>query len=90
MSLAVWQGHLLPSMSMLATLTIQLNGQQHTFTDLPSPTNMSNVISALDLKADRIAVEKNGEIVPRDTWSTSTVSDNDRIEIVHFVGGGRL
>lgn len=75
---------------MLATLTIQLNGQQHEFTDLPSPSAMSNVIRALGLKPDRIAVEKNGEIVPRTTWSKVVVSDNDRLEIVHFVGGGTL
>ena len=42
----------------------------------------------LGLKSDRIAVELNGEIVPRSTWNETGISTGDRIEIVHFVGGG--
>jgi sulfur carrier protein len=49
---------------------------------------MPSVIKALCLKADRIAIEQNGTIIPRTAWPTTLVSDNDRLEIVHFVGGG--
>jgi thiamine biosynthesis protein ThiS len=42
----------------------------------------------LGLKSDRIAVELNGEIVPRSTWNETGISTGDRLEIVHFVGGG--
>ena len=40
------------------------------------------------MKPDRVAVELNREIVPRDRWSETLLKDGDRLEIVHFVGGG--
>ena len=40
------------------------------------------------LKVDRIAVERNGAIVPRGEWSGVTLEAGDRLEVVHFVGGG--
>jgi thiamine biosynthesis protein ThiS len=46
------------------------------------------VIATLGLKSDRIAVEHNGEIVSRTAWGQTQVADGDRLEIVHFVGGG--
>jgi sulfur carrier protein len=73
---------------MLAPFTIQLNGQPRTFSELASPTNLANVITTLGLKADRIAVEHNGDIVSRSTWVDTQVTEGDRLEIVHFVGGG--
>jgi sulfur carrier protein len=73
---------------MSETLTIQLNGQQRTFAELTSPSYLSNIIKALDLKGDRIAVEHNGEIVPRAAWAQVQIVEGDRLEIVHFVGGG--
>ena len=73
---------------MSTPLTIHLNGQQRTLDALASPSTLSLVISALELKADRIAVERNGEIAPRTTWATAQISTGDRLEIVHFVGGG--
>jgi len=42
----------------------------------------------MDLKADRVAVEHNGEIAPRADWGGIPVSSGDRLEVVHFVGGG--
>ncbi len=73
---------------MSIALAIQLNGQHRTFDELTSPTDLASVITALGLKADRIAIEHNGEIVPRTRWSATHVADGDRLEIVHFVGGG--
>jgi sulfur carrier protein len=73
---------------MSTPLTIQLNGQQRTLDALESPSPLSLVINALELKADRIAVEHNGEIVTRTTWSEAQITTGDRLEIVHFVGGG--
>jgi len=69
-------------------LIVQLNGQQRAFADLVSPTTLDRLIEALALKADRIAVEHNGDIAPRTTWASVAVAQNDRLEIVHFVGGG--
>ena len=73
---------------MPKVLSVQLNGQPRTFTDLTSPADLASVINALNLKADRIAVEHNGEIVSRSAWAQVHVADGDRLEIVHFVGGG--
>jgi len=69
-------------------LNIQLNGRQRSFPELPSPTALDSLITALELKSDRIAVEHNGEIVPRTAWPTAKVRSGDKLEIVHFVGGG--
>jgi sulfur carrier protein len=75
---------------MSAGLTVQLNGQKRSFAELRTGTPLSAVVEALELKADRIAVELNGEIAPRTTWTARTVSEGDRLEIVHFVGGGLI
>jgi sulfur carrier protein len=78
-------------MDMSASLNIQLNGQPHAIsgTQLADHSaTMDELISLLGFKADRIAVELNGNIVPRTRWSETTVHDGDRLEIVHFVGGG--
>ena len=73
---------------MPTPLTIQLNGQQRTIDNLTSPSALASVISALELKPDRIAVERNGQIALRTTWSEAQITTGDRLEIVHFVGGG--
>ena len=69
-------------------LQLQINGQNRSFPELPSPTTLDSLVEALNLKADRIAAELNGEIAPRGSWSALTVVTGDRLEIVHFVGGG--
>ncbi len=46
------------------------------------------VVRHLGLTPDRIAVELNREIVPRGKWSETELRDGDKLEIVHFVGGG--
>lgn len=73
---------------MPTALTIHLNGQPRTFDELTSPAHLASIIDTLGLKADRIAVEHNREIVPRTQWSEVQVANDDRLEIVHFVGGG--
>ena len=49
---------------------------------------LSALISELGMKPDRVAVELNREIVPREQWTQTVLQDGDRLEIVHFVGGG--
>lgn len=73
---------------MSIPLTIRLNGQEYALEALESPSTLSLVINALALKPDRIAVEHNGQIAPRSSWSEAQISTGDRLEIVHFVGGG--
>jgi thiamine biosynthesis protein ThiS len=69
-------------------LNIQLNGRQRSLAELHSPAPLDRLIAVLELKADRIAVEHNGEIVPRAVWPATPISSGDKLEIVHFVGGG--
>ncbi len=70
-------------------MQIVLNGQPHQVELDPATSTVDNLISALEMKADRIAIEQNGEIVRRPDWASTPVRDGDRFEIVHFVGGGR-
>jgi sulfur carrier protein len=70
------------------SLTLILNGQPRAFDTLPQPANLEQLIGELGLKGDRVAVEHNGEIVPRGGWAETTLSGGDRLEVVHFVGGG--
>ena len=51
-------------------------------------TKLDALVAELGMKADRVAVELNREIVPRARWSETALHDGDRLEIVHFVGGG--
>lgn len=70
-------------------LLLTLNGQQRTFGSVEDGCFLADLVAHLELKTDRIAVEQNGEIVPRSLWPVTVVHQDDRIEIVHFVGGGR-
>jgi sulfur carrier protein len=66
--------------------TVTLNGVA---TDVAADAStLSDLVSALGLSGKRIAIEKNGEIVPRSRYSTTTIARGDRIEIVGAVGGG--
>jgi sulfur carrier protein len=69
-------------------LTLILNGQSRDFERLGERPSLEQLIGELGLKGDRVAVEHNGEIVPRAGWAATTVNAGDRLEVVHFVGGG--
>ena len=75
---------------MSMALTIILNGQSRLFEGLSGPASVDELVAELGLKGDRVAVELNGEIVPRSEWATTGVKDSDRVEVVHFVGGGAI
>lgn len=49
---------------------------------------LSALVDHLGMKPDRVAIELNREIVPRNQWPQTPLHDGDRLEIVHFVGGG--
>ena len=72
------------------SLTVILNGQQRQFTNLPDNSSLANLIEELGLTIDRVAVEHNGEIAARAEWAERLLSSGDRLEIVHFVGGGHV
>ncbi len=69
-------------------LSVTLNGAKRDFEALPDSVSFLNLMSELGLKADRVAAEHNGEIIPRSSWGEVTVASGDKLEIVHFVGGG--
>lgn len=69
-------------------LALNINGQDRVFDGLASPTTLLRLVAEMDLKADRLAVEHNGEIAPRARWPDIPVSSGDKLEVVHFVGGG--
>jgi len=73
---------------MVMSLTLVLNGQSRTFAELPESAGLNHLIAALGLQGDRVAVEHNGEIVPRASWPETALAAGDRLEVVHFVGGG--
>ena len=68
-------------------MTLQINGEARTFAD-PPPLTLAALIETLNMKSDRVAVELNRDIVPRDRWPQTPLKEGDRLEIVHFVGGG--
>jgi sulfur carrier protein len=70
-------------------MQLVLNGQTREFPSLTDPAHLHALIAELGLKGDRVAVEHNGNIVPRGEWETTGLHEGDRLEIVHFVGGGK-
>lgn len=66
-------------------MKVEINGQPKEF---EQGMNLSALVEHLGMKSDRVAIELNRDIVPRDRWSTTVLHDGDRLEIVHFVGGG--
>jgi len=67
---------------------VTVNGQPRDLPGLASGATLQDLLAALSLKSDRVAVEHNGSIVSRPAWPSTPVSEGDRFEIVHFVGGG--
>lgn len=69
-------------------MNLVINGQARSFPALAAGVTLLDLLSALGLKQDRVAVEHNGSIVSRPAWAATTIAEGDRFEIVHFVGGG--
>lgn len=66
-------------------ITVSINGEAR---QLPGPMNIATLIGEMNLTGKRIALERNGEIVPRSTFAAQQLADGDRLEIVVAVGGG--
>lgn len=66
-------------------MQILLNGDTR---DIPENFSLERLLQLLDLKPERLAIELNGEIITRQQWSSTLINSNDKVEIVHFVGGG--
>ena len=69
-------------------MNLLINGDTRSFPEAPSEFSLAALIESLGMKSDRVAVELNREIAPRDRWPHIALKEGDRLEIVHFVGGG--
>ncbi|HMK13762.1 MAG TPA: sulfur carrier protein ThiS [Burkholderiales bacterium] len=66
-------------------IALSINGKPHRF---DNGTNVAQVLEKLELKGKRLALERNGEIVPRSRFKQEMLHDGDKLEIVIAVGGG--
>ena len=67
------------------TIRIQLNGRER---DVPAGLTVLGLLESLDLKPGLVVVERNREILTRARYDEVAVRAGDRLELVHFVGGG--
>lgn len=65
-------------------MNLTINGENQTF----FVGTLAALVEQLGMKSDRVAIELNRAIVPREHWAATVLHDGDRLEIVHFVGGG--
>lgn len=66
-------------------MDIYVNGEMRA---VPENLTLAALLEWLKLPADRVAVEHNREIAPRAAWDATIIQPGDRLEVVHFVGGG--
>ncbi len=71
---------------MTAILSLTVNGEPRR----AAPGSVADLVRSLELDPAKVAVERNGEIVPRSTLANVAIADGDVLEIVHFVGGGQV
>ncbi len=66
-------------------MRLHINGDEKEFA---GELTLADLVAQLGMKADRVAVELNREIVSRAQWDKTSLHDGDQLEMVHFVGGG--
>src|SRR2546426_7045314 len=66
-------------------IEIRLNGEA---CEIPEPVSIAELLERFDLPNDRVAVERNRSIVPKQQWESVALAQGDELEVVHFVGGG--
>ncbi|HEY5636541.1 MAG TPA: sulfur carrier protein ThiS [Burkholderiales bacterium] len=66
-------------------MQIQVNGESHRF---DAPLDVATLIERLGVAGKKVAVERNGEIVPKSAHAATRLAEGDRLEIVVAVGGG--
>jgi thiamine biosynthesis protein ThiS len=66
-------------------MTVTINGDRR---EIPAGLTVASLLGHLGMPPDRVAIERNREILPRARWNDTGVQPGDSYEIVHFVGGG--
>jgi thiamine biosynthesis protein ThiS len=71
-------------------MKLHINGEERVFAPASGAADftLATLIESLGMTPDRVAVELNREIVRRERWPETQLKEGDRLEIVHFVGGG--
>ena len=72
-------------MNNLNVAKIQLNGDLHEISD---GTNLNELLNKLKIKKNKVAIEVNGVIVEKNKYPNLILKKDDKVEIVHFIGGG--
>lgn len=66
-------------------MTIFINGEAR---ELDGVSTLAGLLDALELPKQRVAVELNKQVIRKQDWESTEVANNDKVEVVHFVGGG--
>ncbi len=66
-------------------MTIFINGEAR---ELNGVSTLAGLLDALELPKQRVAIELNEHVIRKQDWDSTPVADSDKIEVVHFVGGG--
>ena len=72
-------------MNNLNMAKIQLNGDPY---EINNGTNLNQLLNKLKIQKNKVAIEVNGEIVEKTKYQNLILNKNDKVEIVHFIGGG--
>ena len=72
-------------MNNLNVAKIQLNGSSY---EINNGTNLNELLNKLKIKKNKVAIEVNGNIIERKKYSNLILNKDDKVEIVHFIGGG--
>ena len=72
-------------MNSLNVAKIQLNGKPY---EINGNTNLNDLLNKLNIQKNKVAIEVNGEIIEKNKYSKFILKKRDKVEIVHFIGGG--
>ena len=72
-------------MRFFIAMRVKINGEDH---EIDDGLTLTALLESLQIRPGRVVVERNRDIVPRDSYNATLLKDGDALEIVHFVGGG--
>ena len=72
-------------MRFFIAMRVKINGEDH---EIDDGLTLAALLESLQIRPGRVVVERNRDIVPRDSYNATSLNDGDTLEIVHFVGGG--